>query len=144
MPQHELQFHQDIAAPIERVFEFLADHHHFASLFGGSCTVIREGDDRAEPQGCGSVRRLGPGPLSFDETIVAFDRPNGIDYVISRGSPIKNHRGTVRLQRRGDHTVLDYRIVFDGRLPGTGALVAQALQLAWKLHAPKRLRSLEG
>ncbi|SEQ92822.1 Uncharacterized conserved protein YndB, AHSA1/START domain [Solimonas aquatica] len=143
MSQQELRFEEQIAAPIESVFELLADHQRFVALFGSQCTVTRPGDDRAEPNGCGSVRRIGPGALSFDETIVHFERPTRIDYVISRGSPLKNHLGSLRLSAQGGGTRLDYIIRFEGRLPLVGKLVAAALREAWRRNARARLRELE-
>src|SRR3546814_6088125 len=102
MPKHEVRLHEQINAPIERVFDFLSDHHHFVSLFGARCTVVGEGNDTSQPNGVGSVRRVGPGPLSFDEQIVVFERPSRIDYAIVRGGPLKNHLGTIHLSPSGD------------------------------------------
>ncbi|NGY05805.1 SRPBCC family protein [Solimonas terrae] len=143
MAQREVHFHEQINAPIDRVFEFLADHQNFAALFGGRCTRIKPGDDAAEPNGVGSVRRIGPGPLAFDETIVVFDRPQRIDYTISRGSPLKNHLGSIRLRNTGAGTEIDYVIRAEGRLPGLGALAGHALALAWKANARKQFAKIE-
>src|SRR3546814_16897299 len=65
MPKHEVRLHEQINAPNERVFDFLSDHHHFVSLFGARCPVVGEGSDPSQPNGVGSVRRVGPGPWSF-------------------------------------------------------------------------------
>ncbi|NKF22919.1 SRPBCC family protein [Solimonas marina] len=144
MPQHKLHFEERIQAPVETVFDFLAEHQNFAALFGGHCTRIRVGTDPAEANGIGSVRRIGPGPLSFDEEIVAFERPARIDYTIIRGGPLKNHLGSIRLTPTADGgTALDYVIRFDGRLPGLGYASGQALSLAWKRSARKTLATLE-
>ncbi|MGH8446772.1 MAG: SRPBCC family protein [Solimonas sp.] len=143
MPQHEVRFHEQVQAPVDQVFEFLSQHRNFAALFGGSCTVVKAGNDAAEPNGVGSVRRIGPGPLSFDEQIVVFERPHRIDYTIVRGGPLKNHLGTIVLKSTGSGTEIDYTIRFDGKLPGVGALAARALAFGWKLGARKALAKLE-
>jgi len=142
MPKHEVRFHEQIEAPIECVFEFLSDHQNFASLFVGHCTRIRVGDDSTELNGVGSIRRIGPGPLSFDEKIVAFDRPSRIDYTIVRGGPLKNHLGSIRLHSADGGTALDYVIRFDGKLPGLGMASALALKAAWKQKARKAMAPL--
>lgn len=143
MAQHEVRFHEVIHAPIDEVFDFLSDHQNFAALFGGRSTRIRVGDDPAEPNGLGSVRRIGPGPLSFDEKIVVFERPQRIDYTICRGGPLKNHLGTIHLRSVPHGTELDYVIRFDGRLPGLGTASARALEFGWKRSARKALAALE-
>jgi carbon monoxide dehydrogenase subunit G len=141
MSQHELHFQESIRAPLAQVFEFLADHDNFASMFGGSIRVVKAG--HTEPHGVGSVRRIGPGPLSFDEEIVTFERPNRIEYKIVRGGPLKDHLGTILLKPSGEGTELDYTIRFKGKLPGLGTLTEQLLGFAWKRSARKALSKLE-
>lgn len=143
MPKHELHFEETIHAPIDHVFDFLADHQNFAALFGGSCTRLRVGDDPAHANGVGSVRRIGPGLLSFDERIVVFEHPTRIDYTIIRGGPLKNHLGSIQLRSVGNDTALDYVIRFDGKLPGLGTATARALAFGWKRSARKTLAVLE-
>ncbi|MFT4045512.1 MAG: SRPBCC family protein [Solimonas sp.] len=144
MLQHEIRFHETIRAPLPTVFDFLADHENFATLFGGRCVRIRTGDDPAEPNGLGSIRRIGPGPLSFDERIVTFERPTRLEYTIVRGGPLKNHLGTITLKAAGSDTELDYVIRFDGKFPGAGTLAGRALSLAWRRSAGKAFARIEG
>jgi uncharacterized protein YndB with AHSA1/START domain len=150
MSQQELHFQETIRAPIDRVFEFLADHQNFASLFGGSCRVVRAG--KSEPNGRGSVRRVGSGLLSFDEQIVTFERPQRIEYKIVRGGPIKDHLGTIVLKEvrevddagaRSEQTAIDYTIRFKGKLPLLGPLTARLLQFGWRRSARKSLSKIE-
>ncbi|HEY9544485.1 MAG TPA: SRPBCC family protein [Solimonas sp.] len=143
MPKHEVRLHEQINAPIERVFDFLSDHHHFVSLFGARCTVVGEGNDTSQPNGVGSVRRVGPGPLSFDEQIVVFERPSRIDYAIVRGGPLKNHLGTIHLSPSGDGTEINYTIAFDSKLPGAGPLLVMGLKRIWQREARKAMAAIE-
>lgn len=142
MPQYRIHFETQVMATVERVYSFLSDHQNFVSLFGDRCQRVREGMDEAD--GIGSVRRMGVGFLAFEETIVRFDRPQAIDYVISKGSPLKNHRGEIRLvpTQDGAATALDYRIEFDGKFPLIGALVVRLLKWKWKHSSPLALASL--
>jgi len=140
MPQHEVKIHETVQAPRDQVFAFCADHEKFATLFGGNCKRVKDG--QGEPNGLGSVRRMGPGPLSFDETIVTFDKPSRIEYQVTRGSPIKNHLGSISFMSVGETTQVDYVIRFDARIPGTGAFIAWLLGWAWKKNAPRKLARL--
>lgn len=141
MPQHHIRFEEIVPAAPETVFEFFADHEQFITLFGGRCTRIKQGE--AEPNGLGSVRRIGPGPLAFEETIVAFERPRQIHYAISRGGPLKNHLGRIEFSPAPNGgTRVNYQIEFDGKLPLIGHAVKTGLQAAWQLHAHKVLAKL--
>lgn len=141
MPKHHVQVQEIVDAPITTVFDYFADHQKFAGLFGGACTRIKDGD--TEPNGLGSVRRILPGPLSFDETIVKFERPRSLHYRITRGGPLSNHLGTLEFSEVGGKTRVDYNIRFDGKLPGIGSLVAFALGKAWAANAPKKLAQIK-
>ena len=99
MPQHQLHFTAQVDAPLAAVFELFADHRRFSWLFGMPCRVVATGRD--EPHGVGSVRRLLAGPLSFDETVIAFERNRAIDYRISRGGPRLPHRDREGRHREG-------------------------------------------
>ncbi len=135
MSQHQLHFAIQVMAPIDQVFSFLSDHQNFVSLFGDHCQRVHDGVD--EVDGIGSVRRIGSGLLAFEETITRFDRPHAIEYVISQGSPLKNHRGQVRLMptQDGAATTFDYRIEFEGKFPLIGALVVYLLKWKWKRNS---------
>ncbi|HSW13694.1 MAG TPA: SRPBCC family protein [Solimonas sp.] len=141
MPKHEVRLSARVNAPVEKVFAFFADHEKFTSLFGSRCSRIRDG--QGDPNGLGSVRRLGSGLLSFDETIVAFVPNQQIDYQVTRGSPIKNHLGQIRFHSDGDGTAIDYVIRFDVKIPCTGGLIERMLDSGWNSKAPAVLKRLE-
>lgn len=126
---HRIATETDFAAAPEVVFNYFSDHQKFARIFGGSCVRVKDGTD--EPNGLGSVRRIGPGPLAFEETIVAFERPHRIDYAITRGGPLKNHLGEIRFLKTAGGTRVDYRIRFESRIPLLGYGVAVLLKAAY-------------
>jgi uncharacterized protein YndB with AHSA1/START domain len=126
---HRIVTETDFAAPPEAVFNYFADHEKFARIFGGRCVRVKQGSD--EPNGLGSVRRIGPGKLAFDETIVAFERPHRIDYAITRGSPLKEHLGQIRFLKTPEGTRVDYSIQFESKIPLLGYLVAAVLKAAY-------------
>jgi uncharacterized protein YndB with AHSA1/START domain len=127
MPQQSVRFEQFFAAPRERVFAWFADHETFGRLWPGRTRRIHESADASEPNGLGSVREVRAGGMAFEETITAFDPPSHIEYRITRGGPIKNHRGELRFTAVDGGTKLDYTIEFDPRVPLTGGLIASVL-----------------
>lgn len=139
---HRIVTETDFAASPEAVFNHFADHEKFARIFGGACVRVKDGSD--EPNGLGSVRRIGPGALAFDETIVAFERPRRIDYAITRGSPLKNHLGQIRFLKTPDGTRVDYSIQFESKVPLLGYVVAAALKAAYRKGIKKVQAELAG
>jgi hypothetical protein len=66
MAQHEVRFSEDFDAPRAAVFEQFANHEKFGAAATGPIGTrlgllrkIRSGDDPAQPDGVGSVRRIG-------------------------------------------------------------------------------------
>ncbi|QHS10270.1 SRPBCC family protein [Sinimarinibacterium sp. NLF-5-8] len=141
MSEQIVRQHVRIHAPIEQVFDFFADHKRFITLLGARCTVIQPGTP--PPYGLGSVRRMGFGPLAFEETTLTYKPHEQLEYAITRGGPMRAHRGTIDFRREDDTTVVDYVIRFEARLPLIGPLIAKALALAWSLNAPRALKKLE-
>ncbi|AXQ28040.1 SRPBCC family protein [Solimonas sp. K1W22B-7] len=141
MPRYEVRLAETVNAPLSEVFDFFADHERFTTLFGSHCMRIREGE--LEANGIGSVRRIGSGRSSFDETIVAFEPNRRIDYQVTRGSPIKNHLGQILFTSDNGRTQIDYVIRFDPKIPCTGKLLVLVLRAMWKRNAPQALKGLE-
>ena len=51
-----------------------------------------------------------------------------IGYEITRGSPLKGHRGEMRFTAEGTGTHLHYEIAFGSKIPGVAVIVAQGLR----------------
>jgi hypothetical protein len=141
MALQQIQVHATVHAPVDAVFNFFADHEKFVTLLGGRCRRVKDGD--GDPNGLGSVRRIGSGPLGFEETIVTFRRNQEIEYAITKGTPLKNHRGTILFKAVDGATVVDYSIRLEGKFPLIGPIVAAALRMAWKVNSPRVLAKLE-
>jgi uncharacterized protein YndB with AHSA1/START domain len=101
------------------LFPYLADHEHAAALFGSKVVSVHE-----------STREMRPAPLlpTFDETITELVPDELIRYRITRGSPLRDHEGVMRLTPDGTGTFLRYEITFRGAFPGVGKLVAAMLR----------------
>ncbi|EFQ83702.1 hypothetical protein HMPREF0063_11365 [Aeromicrobium marinum DSM 15272] len=119
------------------VFAALSEHENLASIFPARITRVRNGHDSRN--GAGSVRRLKIGPLpAFEETVMTAEEPALIEYRITKGSPLKSHRGVQRLTPTADGgTQLDYTIEFAAPVPGLAKVVALALTQSITSGLPK-------
>jgi len=123
-----LIFDHDYAMPPERVFAYLSEHENLDDIFGARITRLRDGTD-GHRNGVGSVRELKVGPTPpFEETVTEFVPNELITYEITKGSPLKNHRGEMRFTTEGEGTHLHYEISFGSKLPGVDLIVAQGLK----------------
>jgi uncharacterized protein YndB with AHSA1/START domain len=119
---------RDFPVPVERAYAYLAEHENLADVFGARIKRLKDGDDGTR-NGVGSVRELKVGPTPpFEETVTEFVPNELIAYEITKGSPLKNHRGEMRFTTEGEGTHLHYEISFGSKLPGVDLIVAQGLK----------------
>ena len=118
---------QDFPQPVEQLFAHLAEQENLESLFGAKIKRLSDGDDGTR-NGAGASRELKVGPLpGFVETNTEVIPNELIRYRITKGGVLKDHEGVMRFSSNGTGSRLDYTIVFDGKLPGIGAIVAKML-----------------
>ncbi|MDX1453805.1 MAG: SRPBCC family protein [Oleiphilaceae bacterium] len=126
MARQSLRIQQQFNAPLNEVFDTLSDHERFGRIIGVKMKRVKTGDDGAN--GLGSIRTIHIGPLpSFEETITGFEPNALIEYKITKGSPIKNHVGTLRFSENNGVTELDYTIELESKIPLTTGLIKTAL-----------------
>lgn len=113
----EIYIEKTFKAPLSKVFAELSDHEKLSAVLGANIKRVRDGQD-GHVNGKGSVReiRLVPG-LAFEETVTAFTPNQRVEYVISKGSPLKNHKGIMEFSEANGGTRLRYRIVFESKYP---------------------------
>ena len=103
----ELHVERTISAPVEQVFDWLADPVNLAA----APLVLRAGyaKDSSGP-GAGAVRQvIGVGNW-FREEITAYDRPRSYSYLIVRSFPPFNHEGgTLTFTPSADGTHVDWQ-----------------------------------
>jgi uncharacterized protein YndB with AHSA1/START domain len=122
---------KDFAAPPERVFAHLSENDNLGVLFAPARVEhARDGEDGRT--GVGSVRRLSFwGLLPFEETVTDVVPNERIEYEITKGSPMRDHHGTMRFTPTGSGgTHLEYEITFDSAVPGLAPVVAMQLRRA--------------
>ncbi|MDC0662742.1 SRPBCC family protein [Marinobacter sp. SS21] len=114
--------------PRKKVFALFAEHERFGKLLGAPAKRIKD-SDQADPNGLGSVRKIGIGPIGLEETVVGFEPDSLIEYSITSFSPLKNHIGRIRFEDTPDgQTRVNYTITFDDIIPFTGKLIQTALE----------------
>ena len=85
-----IHVHRTIAAPRERVFEWLAD----PSKLTAGPLVLKAGFTKASPlPGVGAVREVTGTGMWFREEITAYDAPHSYSYLIVRAFPAFDHDG---------------------------------------------------
>ena len=118
----------DFPFPVERAYAHLSEHENLAEIFGAKIKRLRDGTD-GDRNGVGSVRQLKIGPTPpFEETVTEFVPNELIVYEITKGSPLKNHRGEMRFTPEAGGTHLHYEVSFSSKLPGVDIIVAQGLR----------------
>jgi uncharacterized protein YndB with AHSA1/START domain len=130
MGQENIHITQLFNAPVETIFNTLTDHEAFGQVI--HTRIKRVVDSPGENKnGVGSVRRISAFPApAFEETVITFEPNRLMEYVISKGSPIKNHKGHMEFSEEHGQTRLEYSIVFEPKLPflPLGAILKKAIE----------------
>ena len=114
---HAKKITQSFNAPVDTIFNIVTDHEAFGHVINEK--IKRVVDSKGENKnGLGSIRRvsafLSP---ALEETVVAFEPNQLMEYVVSKGSPIKNHKGLMEFSDEQGKTRLNYTIDFEPKLP---------------------------
>lgn len=127
---HHIEITQSFNAPVETVFNILTDHRAFGQVINAN--IERVVDSQGENKnGLGSVRRISAFPApAFEETVVTFEPDRLMEYVVSKGSPIKNHKGRMDFSDEGGKTRLNYTIDFEPKRPFIffGSIIKRAIE----------------
>ena len=100
-------FSDTIAAPIEQVFEWLADPAHLTE----AKLILRVGYAKGSPRRpeMGAVRNVIAAGMWLSEQYTAFDAPRSYSYRIRRSVPPLDHEGgTLTFTAEGDGTHVDW------------------------------------
>ncbi|MDY6815595.1 MAG: SRPBCC family protein [Pseudomonadota bacterium] len=128
MAIYTIEIDETFDLPRRRVFALFADHHRFGKLLGAPVKRIKD-SDQADPNGIGSVRKIGIGPIGLEETVLNFEPETLIEYTVTSRSPIRNHLGRIRFEDTpGGQTRVHYTISFEDIVPFTGKVVSSALE----------------
>lgn len=108
---------REFNAPVETIFSLLTDHEAFGRIL--NTKIKRITDSRGENKnGLGSVRRIHAFPApAFEESVITFEANQLMEYMVTKGSPIKNHKGRMEFTDEQGKTRLTYRVEFEPKLP---------------------------
>jgi hypothetical protein len=129
MPTPRISISHDFNKPVDRVFDFLAEHENLSLIFPGKVTRLKDGTDGTR-NGVGSTRAIGigPGPKLIETNTVVVPNER-IEYEITGGIPVRHHYGTMvfsSLPNGGTH--VKYDIELELHVPGAAAGVAALLR----------------
>jgi hypothetical protein len=127
---HQIEVIQVFNKPVEKIFSDLSDHATFGLIIGANIQRIKDSKD-VEKNGLGSIRLIKSFPApAFEETIVAYETNQFIAYEVSKGSPIKNHRGELHFSSEGENSKLVYTICFEPKVnfPMWGKMLSSIIE----------------
>ncbi|OBK23208.1 polyketide cyclase [Mycobacterium asiaticum] len=131
----EIHVQRTIAAPVEQVFDWLADP---ASLVRAPLVLKSSWAPDSPPLGPGAVRKVVGTGMWFREEIPTYDRPNSYSYLIVASFPAFNHEGgTLTFTPAGDGTHVDWLSHYTHPLRAGGRLMEQVSSrlLSWNFAA---------
>ena len=129
MSRQRIEIRQTFDAPVADIFEILTDHESFGQVIGTNIQRVVDSPDSSK-NGVGSVRRISSFPVpAFEETVVTYEPHRLMEYVVSKGSPIKNHEGRMVFAEEQGRTELIYTIEFEPKMPFffLGAVLKRAI-----------------
>lgn len=133
-------------APLEQVFALLSQHSTYNRAFA-PIQVVRSHDslDVDRPDGVGSIRRLGYGPIKpLQEQITLLEVNRCIEYKIIHNPLVKYHLGRIDFEAVDNNsTKVIYRIDLQLRVPFLSKIVLAQLNQAIKLGFSKLSRSFK-
>ncbi|MBS3803027.1 MAG: SRPBCC family protein [Oleiphilaceae bacterium] len=128
MTTHRIEIEEQVNVSPERAFALFADHKRFGKLLNAPVRRVKD-SEQADPNGLGSVRKIGIGPIGLEETIIRFEPDSVIEYTVTSLSLVRNHLGRIRFTLQGERqTLINYCISFDAIVPFTGDIIAKALE----------------
>ena len=140
-----IQIKKEFNAPVAQVFELLSKHATYNIAFAPMQVVrVKDSADPERPDGVGSVRRMGIGPIKpLQEQITLLEPNQRIEYKIIKNPLIKHHLGVIEFQDMPDNkTLVTYSNELQTRVPFVSKAILAQLKTAIKIGLSKLAKSL--
>lgn len=131
--------------PVEQVFAAFNTHAKLNALFWPLQVVrVKDAADSHNPDGVGSVRRMGFGLLKpVAEKITAYQANQLIEYTLVGAAPVRNHLGRMTFTADGHGSFVDYYIELDSPIPLVAPATLMGLQLALRTGLARMARTFK-
>lgn len=142
---NSIKVKQEFNAPIDQVFDLLSKHSTYNIAFSPVQVVrVKDSADPERPDGLGSIRRMGFGPIKpVQEQITLLDVNKRIEYKLINNPLIKHHIGILEFTELAQNkTRVDYTIELQARAPFVSKLILAQLKLAITLGFKKLAKSV--
>lgn len=142
---NSMQVKQEFNAPLETVFELLSKHAIYSQVFAPVQVVrIKDAADPQRPDGVGSVRKMGIGPVKpLQEQITLLEVNERIEYQIIKNPLVKHHLGIIEFKAIDTNkTLVTYTIELQARAPFVSKLILAQLKLAITLGFKKLAKTV--
>ena len=143
--KNAIQVKKEFPAAIDKVFELLSKHDAYNVAFAlMQVERIKDSADPERPDGVGSVRSMGLGPVKpLKEQITLLEPNSRIEYKIVKNPLIKHHLGIIEFEALDDNkSLVTYTIELQARLPFVSKLILAQLKTGIKLGLAKLAKSV--
>jgi uncharacterized protein YndB with AHSA1/START domain len=140
-----IQIKKEFPASIDTVFDLLSRHDTYNIAFAPmQVERIKDSADPERPDGVGSVRSLGVGPIKpLKEQITLLEPNSRIEYRIVKNPLIKYHLGVIEFKAiSDDETLVTYTIELQTHIPFVSKLILAQLKTGIKLGLAKLAKSV--
>ncbi|MDO8330964.1 MAG: SRPBCC family protein [Fluviicoccus sp.] len=140
-----LTLQQHFDAPLDTVFRHFNRHDTFNTVLWPVRSVrIIDSKDPGNPDGLGSVRQMGLGPIKpIREEISALEENRLIEYRMLANPLISHHVGRLVFSEEKGRTLLTYTIESDSRFPLVPHMTLMQLKLSIKRGLKKVAKSFK-
>ncbi|MGE8685381.1 MAG: SRPBCC family protein [Acinetobacter sp.] len=140
-----IQVKKEFNAPVAQVFELLSKHSTYNVAFAPVQVVrVKDSADPERPDGVGSVRRMGFGPVKpLQEQITVLEPNQRIEYKIIKNPLVKHHLGVIQFEALDSaRTLVTYTIELQARAPFVSQLILAQLKSAIKIGFSKLAKTV--
>lgn len=135
---------QEFNASVDQVFDLLSKHATYNQAFAPIQVVrVKDSADPERPDGLGSIRRMGFGPIKpIQEEITLLEENKKIEYKLIKNPLIKHHIGRIEFEELAPNkTLVIYTIELKAKIPFVSKLILAQLKGAITLGFSKLAKS---